>query len=275
VIVELANEDATDETPIDNPIVEWHEPVGNHGDSATDQNVEFDVVDIKRKGSQNVNVKITLQLKEFPNKFKLSPQLRNVLAIEEESKPGVVVAMWQYIKFHKLQDVDEKRLIKCDAALKELFNRDSFAFPQILELLGPHLTQRDPIVLDYTVRMDRENTIGEVAYDIEVEVDFDETRARLAKLLESWYSDRPKIAELDNQIALAVQALNISSLRRDFFKQISEDPVDFMKRWSDSQVRDLRTILADRGFDEEAVRRSSFYDDDLINQSVHLFLNTR
>lgn len=275
IIVEMSNEDSTDETPIENPIVEWHEPVPNQQGAPTEQAAEFDVIDIKRKGAQNVKAKITLQLKEFPNKFKLSEKLRNVLAIDEESKPGVVVALWQYIKFHKLQDMDEKRLIKCDAALKDLFQRDSFAFPQVLELLTPHLSQREPIVLEYTVPMDREDTLGETAYDIEVDVDFDQTRADLAKLLESWYADRPQIAELDNQIALAVQALNISSLRRDFFAQLVEDPATFMKRWSDSQVRDLRTILADRGFNEETVRRSSFYDDDLLSQSIHLFLNTR
>jgi SWI/SNF-related matrix-associated actin-dependent regulator of chromatin subfamily D len=268
IIVEMEPTEGASDIPLENSIVEWHEPPP----SATNQNVEFDVLDIRRKGDRNVNAKLTLQLKEYPNKFKLSPQLSRILAIEEETKPGVVVAMWHYIKYHKLQDVDEKRLIKCDQALKALFGRETISFPQIMELLSPHLSQRDPIVIDYVVRVDKESTVGETAYDIELEVD-DPVRSDMAKVLENWYSDQQEILELDSQIALSVQTINTSRLKREFYSQLAEDPVDFIKRWLASQARDLKIITGDKGFNEEEVRHSSFYNEEMLSQSVHLFLN--
>lgn len=66
--------------------------------------LEFDALDIHRKGSRPVNAKILLQMKELPDKMRLSPQLAELLAIDEATKPAVVQAMWQYIKFYKLQD---------------------------------------------------------------------------------------------------------------------------------------------------------------------------
>lgn len=278
IVVEFENNDDIDTTAEPN-IVEWHEPVPNPeavqmGTASTGGDVEFDVFDIRRKGDRNVKAKITLQLKEFPNKYKLSPQLADVLAIKEATKPGVVVAMWQYIKFHKLQDIDEKRLIKCDGPLRNLFGRDTISFPHIMELLNPHLGPREPIVIEYEVRVDRESTLGEYAYDIEVEID-DPIRAQMEDLLKNWYSNQQQIMDLDDSIVIAVQSLNTLRLKRDFFSQLADNPVEFLQKWLASQSRDLKLISADRGFSEENVRHSSFYTEELLNQCVHLFLNTR
>ncbi|ANB12389.1 Snf12p [Sugiyamaella lignohabitans] len=256
---------------IENNIVEWHEPAPAAAAAAA-QSIEFDVLDIRRKGDRNVNAKITMQLKEYPDTFKLSPQLSKILAIKEETKAGVVVALWHYIKFHKLQDNDEKRLIKCDAALKELFGRDMILFPHIMDLLTPHLSPRDPIVINYVVRVDRDQPVGETAYDIEIEVD-DPVRAELTKTLETWYNDQPQILDIDNHIALAVQALNTSRLKRDFFSQLAQEPSEFIKKWIASQARDLKIITSDKGFNEEEARHSSFYTDELVSQNIHLLLN--
>lgn len=260
-------------------IVEWHEPVPPDGQAAAaaappQADVEFDVFDIRRKGDRPTKATITLQLKEHPNKFKLSQQLSDILAIKEATKPGVVVAMWQYIKFHKLQDVDEKRLIKCDGPLRNLFARDTISFPHIMELLNPHLAIREPIVIEYEVQVDRESNLGEVAYDIEIEVD-DPIKIQMEDLLKNWFSNQQQIMELDDSIAVSVQSLNMLRLKREFFSQLAENPVEFLKKWLASQSRDLKLISADQGFSEENVRQSSFYTEDLLNQSIHLFLNSR
>ncbi|KAA8916890.1 hypothetical protein TRICI_001009 [Trichomonascus ciferrii] len=267
IIVELENEDS--EAPPEDKVVEWHEPPPGTGNNA-----EFDVLDIRRKGDQNINAKITLQLKEYPNKFKLSPPLAKLLALDEETKPGVVVALWQYIRFHRLQDLDEKRLIKCDGPMREVFERDTIPFPQIMELLNPHLTQREPIVLNYPIRVDKESTLGDFTYDIDLEVS-DPVRGQMSEVLEHWNARQPEIMQLDEEIALCIEALGASRLKRDFFHQLSLDPADFIKKWIASQARDLRVIQSDRGFNEEDVRHSSFYNEELLSQSIHYFVNTR
>lgn len=54
--------------------------------------------------------------------FRLYPYLNygagNVLGIKEESRVGVVQALWNYIKLHDLQDKVERRLIRLDAQLR-------------------------------------------------------------------------------------------------------------------------------------------------------------
>ncbi|CAN6673711.1 transcription regulatory protein Snf12p [Trichomonascus vanleenenianus] len=266
IIVELETSDDVPAPPEGN-IIEWHESQ-NMGPS-----VEFDALDIRRKGDRNVNARITMQLKEYPNRYRLSDGLSKLLAIDEDTKPGVVVALWQYIKFHKLQDNEEKRIIRCDQAMREVFGKDTITFPQIMELISHHLNPREPIVVDYTVRVDQESTMGETAFDITIEVD-DPVRVELGKVLENWYSNQKDIFELDDQIAMTVEALNSSRLKRDFYAQLAENPAEFIPKWVASQARDLKVITSDKGFDEEEVRRSEFYNDELLGQSIHYFLNT-
>lgn len=256
----------TDELPEGN-VAEWHESTANHQGQ-----VEFDVLDVRRKGDRAVKAKITMQLKEYPDKLQLSPQLQNVLAIQEETKPGVVLAMWHYIRFHKLQDLEEKRIVRCDTALKALFGIDKFMFPQIIQLLEPHLLAPKPVVIEYMIQVDKENNVGENVYDIEVERD-DPFRQEVSSLLENWNDNQSDIQTLDDQIALTIQAMNNSRLKHKFLESLSNNPAETISQWLDSQASDLRIIMSDRGFNEEEVRHSSFYTEEILNQSVHLFLN--
>lgn len=267
------------EDPSEGTIAEWHETTDPQEQAAaiaqTQQNkLEFDVLDIRRRGDRPVNAKILFQVKEYPDKFRLSPQLAQVLATEEETKPGVVLALWQYIKFHKLQDFEEKRLIKCDAALKRVFGCDSFTFPQIIGIIQPHLLPRAPILLEYNIQVNKENNVGDFVYDIEIEMDHPK-KAELANLLENWNENLPEIQALDDQIALTVQAMNETRLKYQFMQSMATDPAETISQWLDSQASDLKLIMSDKGFNEEEVRRSEFYTDDVLNQTVHLFLNSK
>lgn len=265
-----------DDPTLENNVVEWHEPntIRTNPTQAQKDKLEFDVIDIRRKGTKNTKVKITMQLKEQPDKFHLSPPLARILAVDEETRPGVVVGMWHYIQFHKLQDMDEKRLIKCDGPLRELFMRDAFQFPQIMELLAPHLMPKPPVVFNYVVRTDKESTVGDTIYDLEIKTD-DPVRAELIKIADNWESEQQQILAIDEQIAACVHGLNQSCSRRDFFTHLAEDPVNFVDKWVASQARDLKIVSSDKGFNEEDVRRSSFYTKELLDQGLHLFLEGR
>ncbi|PRT53634.1 SWI/SNF and RSC complexes subunit ssr3 [Wickerhamiella sorbophila] len=251
-------------------IVEWHEPPPH----STEQRIDFDGIDIRRGGETPVKAKIILQLKEYPAKFKLSPALADVLGVDEESKPGAVVALWQYIRFHKLQDIDEKRNIKCDPALKKLFNRDQLSFPQLVELLGPHLTPRDPIVLEYMIEPQTDKENRDVAYDVPLQVD-DPLRSDLITMLDSWHQDNIALSKQDEQLVQDVQQLNLLAMQREFYQKLADNPQKLLDDWVATQARDLKAIYSHRQFSEEAVRHSSFYKDDVLNSSIHLFLNSR
>lgn len=247
-----------------NESAEWH--------ATGDSQASFDVLDVRRRGDRPVKVKISLQLKEYPSKLLLSPQLQQVLAIQQETKPGVVLALWQYIRFHKLQDLEEKRVVRCDRALKHLFGVDKFMFPQILTLLEPHFLPPPPIVIEYVIQVDRESNVGENVYDIEIEMD-DPNREEINTALDNWHSNEADVRTLDMEIAKTLQSLNRDCLKHRFFESMSTHPSETIKQWLDSQASDLRLISSDRGFNEEAVRDSSFYSEEILNHSVHLFLS--
>jgi SWI/SNF-related matrix-associated actin-dependent regulator of chromatin subfamily D len=63
-----------------------------------------------------------------------------------------------------------------------------------------------------------------------------------------------QISQLDDQVALIIQALTHSRAKHSFFTALSKDPATFVRRWINSQRRDLETILgeATRGGGEDA-----------------------
>lgn len=270
VIVELHKKDAdamADDQHEDAPeIVEWHE-----ASVPLEQRVEFDGLDVKRHGSDKVEAKLQIQLKEYPDKFILSPKLAQILGVSEDSKPGAVVSLWQYIRYHNLQDVDEKRLVKCDAALQELFNREKIILPQLVELLSPHLTPREPITINYTIDPLNIESNKDVAFDVPIQIDHN-LRSDLITMLNAWPQCTASINRYENLILKNIQVLNLLAYQHDFYEEFSKDPIKTLDNWVESQARDLKTIYSDLQFSEEAVRHSSFYSDELINPSLHLFL---
>lgn len=266
---------------VNGEIVEWHEPVGERpvpteeltGD-VTDKDVGFDVFKMTREGTGPIKARIVLQLKEYPDRARLSAPLSEILALEEATKSDIILALWQYIKFHDLQQTEEKRNIKCDEPLRQLFGRNTVTFPEIMELITPHLLPKEPLVINYTIDTDVENNLGENAFDLALEFD-DDINAEIAKITKQWFDNQEDIFKLDEHIALIIQQLNNTRLKREFFKQFAANPSDFLSKWNSSQARDLKLLSGDRGFNEEEVRKSSFYTDEFMGESAHLLLARR
>lgn len=140
IIVEI---DRPNDLYYDSNYVEWHRGQGTS---------QFDGLEVTRKGDFNVDVKITLVADEYPDRYKLSPPLADLLNLAEATRPGIVMALWQYIKFHKLQDTDERRLVHCDAALRQVFNAERILFPDLPELINTHLRPTESVSFVYNVR---------------------------------------------------------------------------------------------------------------------------
>lgn len=77
----------------------------------------MDGFEVKRRGDSNVELKILLYLDQQPEKHKLSPPLSQLLDIHTDTLPNVIMALWQYIKSHRLQDADDRRIVVCDEKL--------------------------------------------------------------------------------------------------------------------------------------------------------------
>ena len=114
----------------------------------------------------------------------------------------------------------------------------------------------DPIKLPYTIRVDEEfhKDPTPTVYDVQLSVE-DPLRAKMMALMGSPQRTGAmrQITTLDDQVALIVQALTHSRARHSFYMALSKDPVTFVRRWINSQRRDLETILgeAPRGGGED------------------------
>lgn len=184
------------------------------------------------------------------------------------------MALWTYIKQHKLQDAEDKRLIHCDARLKQLFNNsDQVHFSQIPELINQHLSRPDPVVINYTIRVDKEQHQSPQAYDIDVEIE-SPVRQKMMNCLAAGQTQK-EIMGLDEKIVQCVQSINNSKIKRDFLLQFSQEPVDFINKWIASQARDLEVILGESKINLEEMRRNDFYKQPWIKEAVFHYLTAK
>jgi SWI/SNF-related matrix-associated actin-dependent regulator of chromatin subfamily D len=121
-----------------------------------------------------------------------------------------------------------------------------------------HTSPLEPIRLPYTIRVDSEFHNSDpkpTVYDVRIAVD-DPLRAAMLAVTTSpdFTSMLRQVSGLDDQLAVIVQALHHSRAKHNFFSAMGRDPVAFIKRWMNSQRRDLETILGEgtRGGGEDA-----------------------
>ena len=107
-----------------------------------------------------------------------------------------------------------------------------------------------PIKLPYTIRVDSEfySDPKPTIYDIRVCVE-DPLRTRILSFTQNpeHMKQLQQINNLNDQIALCVQALARGKARHTFFSAMSKDPVGFVKMYLKSQKRDLETIMGEVG----------------------------
>jgi len=116
------------------------------------------------------------------------------------------------------------------------------------EYIIRHLLPLDPVVLDYTVRVDQEfhNNPLSTIYDIDVTVD-DPLRTTLSQLLSGpHYSTMLKeVTALDDKLVKLVQATSVSKAKHAFLTALADDPTTFVRNWLSSQKRDLELIAGE------------------------------
>ncbi|CAO3594867.1 unnamed protein product [Absidia cylindrospora] len=245
-------------------IIEWHKQP-----DAT----EYDGVEIKRNGDMNVNARIILDPEYNPQKFKLSEGLARLINIKLDTRPRIIMELWNYIKNHKLQDNEDKRIIHCDAALYQLFGSRQIPFSALPDLINQHLSRPDPIVLNYTIRVDKEFYQSPKAFDVDVELD-SVIRQKMLNQISSQQSQK-QIMELDDKIVQCVQSINNSKIKRDFLLQFSKHPVEFINKWIASQARDLEVILGESKVNLEEMRQTDFYKQPWVKEAVFHYLTAK
>ncbi|KAJ5909003.1 hypothetical protein N7495_001685 [Penicillium taxi] len=228
--------------------INWVKPQLPPNATAVPPTADFDSLQFSRASQENLNVTISLVRDETPERYKLSKELAEVLDVEEETRSGIVLGIWDYIRAMELQEDEEKRQVRCDHRLRSIFGREQLYFPQIPESIGEHTSPMDPIKLPYTIRVDDEfhKDPTPTIYDIQIAVE-DPLRAKMMALTQNpqYTTGMRQISALDDQVALIIQSLSHSIARHTFYTDLSKDPAKFLKRWVNSQRRDLETIIGD------------------------------
>lgn len=282
-------------------IVEWHRPSpsvaphppqpGVSGSTATENPLihsaepALDGFEIKRTGTEPVKAKIVLYPLYVPERYSVSPPLAQLLDIQEETRAGVLSALWAYIKQHNLLDESDHRVVQLDAPLQALFRTPTINFHHIPEVLHRFLHPPQPIVLEYFVRTDKAEHRNAMAFDIELDMDDWALRTRQHNVLARFDTNSvlsQEIASIDDRIAQTALTIRNRSAARQFFSTFAQDPQGHLNAWIASQARDLDTLLgasqtgqgAEGGagssvqFSSEEMRRADTFHGPWVNEAV-------
>jgi SWI/SNF-related matrix-associated actin-dependent regulator of chromatin subfamily D len=106
--------------------VEWKKPAIPPNATNPPNAADFDQLEFKRGGDENLNITINLVRDEAQERFALSPVLAEIMDATEATRAEVVTGIWEYIKTMGLQEDDEKRSFRCDELLKQVSYRSCF-----------------------------------------------------------------------------------------------------------------------------------------------------
>lgn len=75
----------------------------------------------------------------FMRPLQLSPQLQAICGKNPIPRTEVVSKLWAYIKKHKLQDQENKRMVHCDAKLIAIFGKKEISMFDMAGLIAHHV----------------------------------------------------------------------------------------------------------------------------------------
>lgn len=104
-------------TSADTTPITWVKPVPVAPGASIPEAADFDSIEFSRQSSVNLNATINLVRDETPERLRLSPELAAILDAEEETRPGIVVGLWEYVRAMGLQESEDRRAIRCDERL--------------------------------------------------------------------------------------------------------------------------------------------------------------
>ena len=153
------------------------------------------------------------------------------------------------------------------------FRRDTIFFPELSHQILPHLSAPAPLSLAYTIRVDAEfhASPSPTIYDVLVSAPHDPPAAAFQPSRE----DLKAIANLDGAIPEIIQALQRSKAKHAFLMSMARDPTNFMKKWINSQRRDMEIMLGDEQQQSETWKKGGsqgIWGSEQVRESVGLLV---
>ncbi|KAK6460839.1 subunit of SWI/SNF transcription activation complex [Scheffersomyces coipomensis] len=286
-------------------IIEWRSDSNDFNQKSSNS---FDGIDIKRNGIFNIKAKIALLAKSHSATYKVSDEMAQFTGKQESTQQELVYSIWQYVLYKGLfrktdaltrvdtvatnrvlpetanqdDNDDDLTVVQADEVLQSLLNVKTFKFSELYKLLQPHFKPREPIIIDYEVNTRKSTTLGEVVIDIPIELPLNLSKIQKEFLdlnkvaFENLTKADNTIQLLNSRISLGVVALQNANAREAFYSELSEDPVQFIEKWLESQSETLKALKSDEGYDEEVVRRANYFveNESLIKEKIDLLLGS-
>jgi len=251
-------------------IVEWLRPQAAPGAAPP----ALDGFTVRRTGDSQTKLRVVIHLEHYPEQFKVQQDLGSVIDCREESRLGVITALWNYIKINNLQDKVDRRLIRLDDKLKHIFRADQLPFTQIPELVNHFLQPADPIVLFYTIKPNEPPPATLQVWDVEVKVEDTFLKNRMNQVILSMNNETAQeLLKYEQEAAILAQQIQNSQLKRTFLTSFADDPAGFINKWLESQSRDLDSVLSSGPNEEltvreEELKRSEFFRLPWVEEAV-------
>ncbi|CAL0305170.1 unnamed protein product [Lupinus luteus] len=235
--------------------------------------IEQDGLEVKRKGDKEFTAKITMELKNVPEKFMLSPQLSKLLGFQVETRPRIIAALWHYINSRKLEISNDPFSFICDPSLQMLFGANKMEFEEAIKKLPQHLSLPQPINLEHEIKLSGNPTSDTDCYDIQVYVhpplDND-----ISSILAGRESQK-QIEFFDDVISSYIKKVHEHQRRRAFFHSFSHSPEDFINATIASQSKDMK-LIAEHASDNAAKKqRSKFFNQPWVMDASIRYLNRK
>lgn len=273
------DEDAEDDSEIIDA-VEWHY------DSVAGS--EFDGIDVKRPGTQNINCTITIQPRGCTGEeVEYSPELSQILGINVGSVQGAVYGLYKYIlnnnllnnegktddNQHMSSNNSESTKVTLDSALHKLLpKRDiteqamanteelKVGLKEVMSLVNDHFQPLPAKKINYTIRTDVETTYGQTVFDIQIGNESPEVKETpLSRFRELAKTTDQEVEDIDEQINMLQLQLNALATKHQFFKETEKNPLAVLKEYALISKNATEVLASDLQFTEDSVRLSDFY----------------
>ncbi|CAI4037631.1 hypothetical protein SMKI_03G1090 [Saccharomyces mikatae IFO 1815] len=254
--------------------------------------VEFDGIDVKRQGKENLQCSITIQLKGVDGgKVQYSPNLATLIGMQTGSVNDAVYSMYKYILINNLfvtertksqdeandvennnnnsdgdgdegnapQDKPELGEVELDSLLQKVLDTNATHLPlmNVVQSINKLVLPLPPIKLDYTIDLAKDTTYGATSLDVDVShiLHQSQPQPQLQKEGETDAEDTAKLREITK---LALQ-LNSSAQKYQFFHELSLHPRETLTHYLWSSKQNELVLQGDQYFNEDAARTSDIY----------------
>lgn len=253
---------------IGNDVIEWNKN--------TSEALNTDGFEIRRpfgaasQMAAEIPCKIHLQFDFAPERFRLAPALASLLNLTLATRPTIIVALWQYIKLHKLQESDEKKIINNDAALQDLFKVQRMSFSDIPVLVEPYLLPPEPVTISYQIRTRQDLNVLEQVFEVEVDVEDPKSALRTNFLPANLFRD---LSFHEGRLKEIIEALHASKTNQKILTSFAQAPIETAQKILKSAAKDYETLVGDIPVTLDELRQSDFYDNnEQVAEAVTDFL---